>query len=271
MKILAIFPHPDDSHLNAGGTLARWITEGHCVVSVCCTAGGLGTLSGEISSAQLAAQRTAELRAADAVLGIAVTEMLGFPDGEGMDFSSLRRELVRCVRRHAPDRVLTLDPWARYEIHPDHTLVGRAAAEAATFACFPLLYPDQIAEGLSPCQPSEIWFMGQLGDTPNTFVNIEPWLNQKTEALLHFEATLATLDVLMSTSKSPRSFVATEELKQRTRHWISELACRTGKSAGLNAAEAFIVQRCAPGHFDNYWEQQGPRLGEERPAPRIIR
>lgn len=251
--------------------MARWIAEGHSVASICCTTGGLGTLRREVSAARLMTQRAAELRAADAALGIGPTEMLGFPDGEGMDFPALRRVLVECVRRHAPDRVLTLDPWAPYEVHPDHRLVARAAAEAATFACFPLLYPDQIQRGLSPHQPSEIWFMGLIGDRPNTFVNIAPWLSAKTEALLFFEATLPTLEGLMRGTHKAAASASPDHVRSRARQWIADMASRTGRPVGLDAAEAFLVQRCAPGHFDNFWDRYGPLLGEPAPTPRILR
>lgn len=269
MKILAIIPHPDDATLNAGGALARWAAEGHEITTVCCTAGDVGTLRRDQSSAELGAIRTAELRASDAVLGIQATEVLGFPDGGMLDFRALREALARCVRKHRPQRVVTMDPWARYEVHSDHIDVGKAASEAAAFACFPLLYPKQIAEGLEPHNADEVWYMGLLGDRPNTYVNIEGYLSKKVEAVLKFEATLQTIDKLFQHEQTGEATL--EQIRQRTGKWLSELARRTGRPVGLTCAEAFMVQRCLPGHFDNMNELIGQMLGEQRAAPRVIR
>lgn len=272
MKILVIFPHPDDAALNAGGTLARWVSDGHAVTAICCTPGNMGTLRLDQTARKLGLARTAELHAANQSLGIETTEVLDFPDGGILDFHALREALVRCVRTHQPDRVVTMDPWARYEVHSDHVDVGKAASEAAAFACFPLLYPDQLREGLAPHHASELWYMGLLGDRPNTYVNIERHLARKVEALLAFEATLGIIDGLFSEPEddAPASADSMPQLKARAGRWLGKLAQRMGRPVGLAAAEAFIVQRCAPGHFDNMSSLYAKMLGEPAEPPVVI-
>lgn len=265
MNISVIFPHPDDAVLNAAGTLTRWAAEGHHITAVCCTRGNMGTLRRDQTAEELGRIRSAELLAANKVLGIAHTEILDFPDGCRMDPEALRRELVRCVRQYKPHRVLTMDPWVRYEIHRDHLMVGQMASEASAFACFPLFYPEQIQAGLEPHNASEVWYMGLLGRAPDTFVSIRDQLQTKVEALLKFEATLAILDQLMAGKQA-----SSLRLAERARLWIEQSAREFGKAVGLDVAEAFATQKCAPGHFDNFADIHRFMRGEPAPAPVIF-
>jgi LmbE family N-acetylglucosaminyl deacetylase len=272
LRVLTIFPHPDDATLHAAGTLARWVAEGHQVTAVCCTSGNLGTMRIDQTQEQIAEIRTAELMAANRILGIQQTEVLGFPDGGLMDAAELRRTLIHCVRRYRPDRVMTLDPWTAYEVHPDHVLVGRMAAEAAAFAAFPLLHPEQISEDVQPQPVSEVWFMGILGHEPNYFVDISTTMDQKVEAMLKFEATLALLAGLFEQDIDPAD-VSAEELQVLTRHadkWLRSIAAEVGRKAGLATAEAFFVQKCLPGHFDNMHQAMSEMLGDPVEPPTVI-
>lgn len=269
MNICAIFPHPDDAVLNAGGTLARWAAEGHAVTAVCCTRGDLGTLRRDQSAADLAGKRAAELRKANGILGVTTTEILDFPDGGLLDPTALRAELVRCLRQYRPERVLTLDPWAAYEVHPDHITIGRLASEAAAFSCFPLLHPEQLERGFEPHNAREVWYMGLLGRPPNTFVSIGEQLPRKVEALLSFEATLDIIEGLYPGGDAG-SEAAGDSLRERTSRWIEAAARQFGKPVGLAAAEPFIVQRCAPGHFDNLSELHAAMLGQPTAPPRVV-
>ncbi len=267
MNILVIFPHPDDAALNAGGTLARWASEGHKITAICCTSGNVGTLRRDQTAAEVGAARSAELHAAHTLLGIEETHILNFPDGGVLDFQTLRAALVRCVRQYKPDRVVTMDPWARYEVHSDHTTVGRAAGEAAAFACFPLLYSDQLDSGLCPHHAREVWYMGLLGDRPNMYVNIGDHLDRKIDAVLKFEVSLAILDGLFQAEATPSGEAAMATIKSRAHEWMGGLARRMGKPVGLPAAEAFLTQPCAPGHFDNMSKLYAQMLGEPETEP----
>lgn len=269
MKICVIYPHPDDAALNAAGTLARWVEEGHEITSICCTRGNVGTLRLDQSKDQVATLRSQELLEANEILGIPESLFLDFPDGCMMDPEKLREALVRCIRRYRPERVLTMDPWARYEVHRDHITVGQMASEAAAFACFPLLYPEHLQEGLTPHSAGELWYMGALGKPPNTFVNIVDQLPKKTAALLKFEVSLAILDQLFAAESGEGSSM--EELRSRADQWITGGAAELGAAVNLAAAEAFVVQKCAPGHLVNMEEINREMLGLPALPPTVIR
>ncbi len=271
LNILAIFAHPDDLTYYSAGTIAKWAEQGHNIITLCCTRGEVGSLRSEITKEQVAALREKELKAANEILGVKETIILDFPDGGLMNGLELRERLVYYVRKFKADRVVTLDPWASYEVHPDHLIVGRMAAEAGTFAMFPLLYTEQIKEGIEPFHCSDIWFMGILGHQPNCFVDISSTFDKKIQAALKFEGTLELIAQFFSPDISPYD-VSPEDIKKLSKYAIRlfrSIATTMGRKVGLKAAEAFYIQKVLPGHFDNIQEQMMEMLGNPSEQPKI--
>ncbi len=272
LRILAVFPHPDDTAFFAAGTLARWVDQGHHVTSICVTSGNLGTLRPDQTARQVADVREKEMRAANDVLGIQDTVTLGCPDGGFLDAGELRRELIGIVRKYRPDRLLALDPWLRYEVHPDHEMVGRTAAEAAAFGAFPLLHPEQLTDGKTPHSPSEVWFMGILAHAPNCYVDISTTIERKIASAMEFEGTLAILAGMFAGDIDP-SNVSSEQQKVLAAHgdsWLRAMAAKIGEKVNLPAAEAFYVRKCLPGHFDNMEQALSEMLGLPPQAPTVM-
>jgi len=271
LKILAIFPHPDDSVIFAGASLTKWVQEGHKVSAVCCTDGEVGTLRMDLTKEDVANSRKKELLAANEIIGIEKLEMLHHPDAGLMDAKKLRKDLIRCVRKYRPDRVITMDPWAKYEIHPDHKTVGRMGAEAAAFAGFPLLYPEQLNEEIQPHTASEVWFMGLLGHKPNYFVDVSFSVGKKVEAMLQFETTFSIIADLVGLEIDPDDLLDANkrQLIKGADEWLRAKAARVGENVGLEAAEAFYVQKCLPGHFDNLRQATDEMLGHDGDVPMI--
>jgi LmbE family N-acetylglucosaminyl deacetylase len=271
LNIVAIYAHPDDLAIFCAGTLARWAEEGHEIYALCCTSGEVGTLRRDLTKEQVAATREKELRAANEIIGIKETIILDYPDAGFIDGAELRKRLVYFVRKLKADRVVTFDPWVSYEVHPDHVVVGRMAAEAAAFAAFPLLYSEQIKDDVEPYECSEVWFMGLLGHTPNYFVNIESTLEKKIEAALKFEATIELLANLFAPNIDPAN-VSPNELVKLTKYasrLYRSMALAIGNKIDLKAAEAFFVQKTLPGHFDNFQQLTSEMLGNPSEKPKI--
>jgi len=245
LNIAAIFAHPDDlSFYSGSGTLARWVEEGHSVFTICATNGEVGTLRRDLTKEQVAEKRLEELKVANKILGIDAPILLNYPDAGFINGPELREKLVYYVRKLRADRVMTLDPWTPYEVHPDHIMVGHMAAEAASFASFPLLYPDQLIGDIEPYSCSEVWFMGFLGHQPNCYVDISSTLEKKMTALLKYEGSLEILAKLFAPDIDPAN-VTMEDMKKLTKfanRLLRSMASVTGKKVNLKAAEAFFVQ-----------------------------
>jgi len=271
LNILAIFAHPDDLSIFCAGTLARWAEEGHYVYALCCTSGEVGTLRRDLTKEQVAATREKELRTANEIIGVKETTILDYPDAGFINGAELRKKLIYYVRNLKADRVVTFDPWVTYEVHPDHLIVGRMAAEAAAFAAFPLLHTDQIEKGVEPYECSEVWFMGLLGHKPNYFVDISSTLDKKIEAALKFEATLELLANMFAPNIDPAN-VSSKERKKLTKYatrLFRSMAIAIGNKVDLKAAELFFVQKTLPGHFDNFQQLTSEMLGNPSEQPKI--
>src|SRR4051812_34036669 len=99
MRVLGVGAHPDDLEILAGGTLARYVREGHDVVMCHASAGDCGHL--ELGAEEIMAVRRREAQRAAAIAG-AVHATLDLRDGaiDASDASQKRAmvDLVREVR-----------------------------------------------------------------------------------------------------------------------------------------------------------------------------
>lgn len=186
---LAVYAHPDDPEIAAGGTLAKWAGAGADVWLLIVAQGEKGTLDPDADLGALARRRVEETAAAAEVLGFAGHVHLGYRDGEVPDDQELRGAIVRTVRERKPEVVLCPDPTSvlfgdGYYNHHDHRATGWATLDsvaAAAGAGNPHYFPEHLAEGLAVHQVSAVYLTGTL--EPNIWVDIGDTLERKIEAL----------------------------------------------------------------------------------------
>jgi LmbE family N-acetylglucosaminyl deacetylase len=218
-SVLVIVAHPDDIESWCAGTICRFTDAGKRVAYILCTSGDKGTSDPTLTPQQVAAIREAEQREAARILGVESVTFLHWPDSEVEPTLALRRELVRQVRRHQPDLVITHDPVPPYRLHPDHRAVGRATLDAL-FPCArdPLTFAEQIKEeGLSAHTVPEAWLFAT--EVPDIWIDIATTLQRKIAARLAHT----------SQHTDP------QELE---RNW-QRRARDVGSAVGLEAAESF--------------------------------
>jgi LmbE family N-acetylglucosaminyl deacetylase len=126
--VLAVFAHPDDESLLAGGALAACAAAGHRVAIVSMTRGERGPtelpeLAGRLSLGEV---REAELLAASRALGVSSAECLDYPDGELSDANEAQaaQALLLLLERERPEAVISFSDEGLYW-HPDHLAVSR--------------------------------------------------------------------------------------------------------------------------------------------------
>lgn len=115
--ILGVWAHPDDEAYLSAGLMAAAVDAGQRVVCVTATRGGLGGDE---------AERTAELAASLAVVGVTEHHWLPYRDGHCADIPDRYAvpriaALIRAVR---PDTVVTFGPEGMTG-HPDHRAISR--------------------------------------------------------------------------------------------------------------------------------------------------
>jgi LmbE family N-acetylglucosaminyl deacetylase len=129
LKLLAVFPHPDDETLGLGSTLARYSAEGVETYLVCATRGERGWFESEGPDPGLEAVariREAELQCAAEHLKIREVRFLDYIDGDvdQADPEEIIGKLVTHIRRIKPQVVVTFGPDGAYG-HPDHIALSQ--------------------------------------------------------------------------------------------------------------------------------------------------
>src|SRR4030042_1373745 len=112
LKLLAVFPHPDDESLGLGPTLAKYSAEGVETYLICATRGERGWSGPEDQDPGFQALgriREAELRCAAAPLGLHEVTFLNYIDGE-VDQANPQEAIALItthIRRIRPQVVVT--------------------------------------------------------------------------------------------------------------------------------------------------------------------
>jgi LmbE family N-acetylglucosaminyl deacetylase len=213
-RALAVYAHPDDPEISAGGTLAKWAAAGTEVWVLITTRGDKGTQDPDADLEALAALRVEETAAAAALLGFAGHLHLDHPDGALPDDVALRGSIVRVIRELRPEAVLCPDPTAvffgdGYYNHRDHRVTGWATLDAVA---------EHRGEGLPVHHVREVYLSGTL--EPNCWIDIAGTLERKIDALFCHASQLADADAWF-------------------RQFLRERAEEAGTSAGVKFAEPF--------------------------------
>ncbi|NLG68197.1 MAG: PIG-L family deacetylase, partial [Firmicutes bacterium] len=130
-RVLCVQPHPDDTDIGAGATVARLARLGAEVHYLTVTDGSAGAVDPGLDRTRLTALRRQEQEQAARILGVRELRWLDYPDAGDYSEYRVRLAVIRAIRELRPDLLLTVDPWTPYESHPDHLICGRAVAAAA--------------------------------------------------------------------------------------------------------------------------------------------
>jgi LmbE family N-acetylglucosaminyl deacetylase len=131
--ILAVFAHPDDESLLAGGMLAACAAAGQRVGIVSLTRGEWGPIATpEVPRAMLGAVREGELAAAGRELGAAWSHCLALPDGElaSTDRPAAVAAVAEILNNCAARMLVTFADDGLYW-HPDHLAAREVVLDAA--------------------------------------------------------------------------------------------------------------------------------------------
>ncbi len=192
---LAVFAHPDDAEISAGGTLAKWAATGREVHLLVLTNGDRGSQDPALDRAELARIRARETVEGARVLGLSSATVLDVHDGDLENTPQIRAEVVRAIRRVRPTTVVSCDPTAwffenRYYNHSDHRTAGVIALDAVfPGAGNPHYFTDHLQEGLDPHDVAHVWLGWTL--EPNHREDVTGFLETKLAALAEHDSQLA--------------------------------------------------------------------------------
>lgn len=221
-SVLVVAAHPDDEVLGCGGTLAR-LSRAGAAVHVAFLADGVSSRPADdsVQAAALASRRAAARKACD-VLGVRSLSFGDFADNQ-MDtvpLLSIVQAIEALVAEHEPRTIFSHHAG---DLNIDH----RRTHDAVAAACRPQSgHPVKTILTFEVASSTE-WQLRSSAPsfTPNWFVDISDTLEVKLAALDLYAAELRAWP-------HPRSRQAVEHLAR----W-------RGATAGVEAAEAFILGR----------------------------
>ena len=221
-SVLAIFAHPDDESLAAGGALALSAARGHRVSLLCLTRGeGRSLVPAE--AADVAQIRARELAEAACCLGITTVRLEAFRDGylpweDGGLVRSRIRAMIDAVQAAV---VVTFDEDGLYW-HPDHIAVYQhvMAAVADMGATAPAVYGvtmppgrmRELAAGM-PVLGIEADAFGAEAPAPTWRLNVAAVLDIKVKALRQHRSQVTDDPLDSASSAQMMAALATEQYR----------------------------------------------------------
>jgi LmbE family N-acetylglucosaminyl deacetylase len=224
--VLAVFAHPDDAEICAGGVMAKWAAAGREVHLMILTNGDRGSQDRSLARRELGAIRARETEEAAALMGLASVRIGEVPDGELANTLEAQGPVARRIREVRAETVVTNDPTAvffsnRYYNHSDHRNAGWVALDASfPGAGNPHFFPEQLREGLATQDVYDIWL--GWSNEPNHVEDITGFLRVKVDALAKHAS----------------------QLSEGIRHFEESLgkeAVKAGEKIGAEHAEEFRV------------------------------
>ena len=226
-RCLAVAAHPDDIEYGTASAVARWTAQGKQVTYLLATRGEAG-IDG-MHPDKAAPLREQEERNGAREVGVDVVEFLDHRDGVVEGGPALRRDIVRSIRRHRPEIIVS----GTFEIRmmggmanqADHRAVGLAALDAARDAGNRWIFPELLDEGLEPWGGVRmVCFAGANVPTHGVDVTGEPLQRGIRSLAAHDEYTKG----LGGSGPEPGPFLT----------WIAKSA---GQALGVEAAALFEV------------------------------
>jgi bacillithiol biosynthesis deacetylase BshB1 len=215
VDVLAIAAHPDDIELICGGTLIR--------------AHMLGRSTGiiDLAAGEMASRGTPELRAKEAakaakVMGVAVRENLGFPDGGIQNTPETRAKLAVAIRQLKPRIVITHSQHGR---HPDHPIVAQLVRDACFVAGLKKVEPK-----VAPHRPLKVIHalsFREDNQKPTFVVDISDAFEKKLEAIACYKSQFG--EAVQAGEVYPNGEPLADLIRHHAAHYGSLIRCRYGE------------------------------------------
>lgn len=246
--VLVVVAHADDMEFLAGGTIARFVKEkGYDVYEYILTDNSKGSYSLPVQ--ELIDRSAQEAVDAAEVLGLKGVWLEGCPDGRLNETPSnvIREKIMAKIREVKADIIMSWDPFAPCESHPDHRVVAMAAYEAAAFSGMPLFHPEH---PWPPHPVTEAYWFAKYPWKSDTYVNINTTIELKVEALLkhqtQMELTIEGLRreaELMGVDATPFENTTPEGIRMVMDHGVRKFCKAKGAPAGMQYAEQFRYEK----------------------------
>lgn len=226
LDILVLPVHPDDAELGCSGTIVKEIALGKKVGIVDLTRGELGTRG----SAEIRDQESA---ASAKILGLAVRDNLGLPDGFFENNKPHQLKVIEAIRRFRPEIVITN---AYHDRHPDHGRASDLVEDAAFLSGLRKIETYYDGEKQQEWRPKLLLhFIQDNYIKPDIVVDVTDYWDKKIESIHAFGSQFYNPEW----ENEPQTYISSPEFIQV----IEARAREYGKSIGVKFAEGFISRK----------------------------
>src|SRR3984885_8965211 len=226
LDILVLPVHPDDAELGCAGTILKHIAAGKKVGLADLTRGELGT-RGSAEIREHEAARSAQ------ILGLAVRENIGLPDGFFQNTQAHQLKVIESIRKYQPEIIITN---ACHDRHPDH---GRASdlVEASAFLAGLRKVETHFEGALQQAwRPGLVLhFIQDNYIKPDIIVDVTEYWDKKIESIRAFRSQFFNQDW----PDEPQTYISSPEFIQI----IEARAREFGKSIQAKYAEGFTSRK----------------------------
>ena len=226
LDILVLPVHPDDAELGCSGTIAKEIALGKKVGIVDLTRGELGTRG----SAEI---RDKEAAASAKILGLAMRDNLGLPDGFFENNKPHQLKVIEAIRRFRPEIVITN---AYHDRHPDHGRASDLVEDSAFLSGLRKIETYYNGEKQQEWRPNLVLhFIQDNYIKPDILVDVTDYWDKKLESIHAFGSQFYNPEW----ENEPQTYISSPEFIQV----IEARAREYGKSIGVKFAEGFISRK----------------------------
>jgi len=226
LDILVLPVHPDDAELGCSGTIVKEIALGKKVGIVDLTRGELGTRG----SAEI---RDKESAASSKILGLAVRDNLGLPDGFFENNKPHQLKVIEAIRRFKPEIVITN---AYHDRHPDHGRASDLVEDSAFLSGLRKIETFYNGEKQEEWRPNLVLhFIQDNYIKPDILIDVTDQWDKKIESIHAFGSQFYNPEW----ENEPQTYISSPEFIQI----IEARAREYGKSIGVKFAEGFISRK----------------------------
>lgn len=226
LDILVLAAHPDDAELGCGGTIAKHTALGDKVGIVDLTRGELGTRG-------TAETRHKEASESASILGIAVRENLGLPDGFFRNDPASQLIVIRAIRKYQPRIILAN---AVYDRHIDHGKGASLAYDASFLSgLVKIETKDDDGKAQLAWRPEAVYhYVQSQFITPDFIVDISDQWEVKMKAIKAFNSQFFN-----PASQEPETYIS----KPGFLKMLEARAVEYGHAIGATYGEGFTTRR----------------------------
>ena len=226
LDILVLSVHPDDAELGCAGTISKHVALGKKVGIVDLTRGELGTRgTPEI--------RDSEAKDAANILGLAVRENLGLPDGFFQNTPEYQIKVIEALRKYRPEIIITN---AYHDRHPDHGRANELVEASAFMAGLRKIETFFNGEKQQEWRPRLILhFIQDRYITPDIVIDVTGQWDKKIESIMAYKSQFYNPDW----QQEPQTYISSPEFIKI----IESRAREFGKSINVEFAEGFTSRK----------------------------